>query len=150
MYVYSQSGPRARAITDRSGGAVPNHAFASLLVIDVHQLPDLVGREEQVVLDLLFGEPEIEQLAVAHHPRRVTVQAVVDEAAGARLQARDIARVDRRRIEPDRFLRGEPKRSGKREQGDERFHFQVTLCGSGRVVSIFEYHGMRKKNRKYT
>jgi len=29
---------------------------------DVHQLPDLVGREEQVVLDLLFGEPEIEQL----------------------------------------------------------------------------------------
>src|SRR2546430_12678092 len=48
---------------------------------------------------------QIEQLVIAHHARRVTVQAVVDEAAGARLQARDIARIDRRRIQPDRLDR---------------------------------------------
>jgi hypothetical protein len=28
-YVYSQSAPRERAITERSGGATPNQAFAS-------------------------------------------------------------------------------------------------------------------------
>jgi len=87
---------------------------------------------------------------VAHHPRRVAIQAVIDEGPGARLQARDIARVDRRRIEPDRFLSGERERRGEREENDERLHFEVTLSGSGRHLSIFEYHGMRKKNRKYT
>jgi len=80
----------------------------------------------------------------------VAIQAVVDEGARADLQARDIARVDRRRIEPDRFLRGERKRCGEREEGDERLHFEVTLSGSGRHLSIFEYHGMSRKNRKYT
>ena len=80
----------------------------------------------------------------------MTVQAVIHEAAGARLQARDIARVDRCRIQPDRLLRGERKLRGKREQNHERFHFEVTLSGSGRHLSILEYHGIRKKNRKYT
>src|SRR5256886_17331536 len=93
---------------------------------------------------------QIEQLVIAHHARRVTVQAVVDEAAGARLQARDIARVDRRRIQPDRLLRGVCKLRGEREDNYERFHFEVILSGSGRHLSVFEYHGIRKKNRKYT
>src|SRR5207245_4772512 len=71
-------------------------------------------------------------------------------AAGARVPARHIARVDRCRIQPDRFLRGERKLRGEREENYDRFHFDVTLSGSGRHLSIFEYHGIRKKNRKYT
>ena len=80
----------------------------------------------------------------------MTVQAVVDEAAGTRLQARDIARIDRCGIQSDRLLRGERKLCGEREKNCERLHLELTLSGSGRHLSIFEYHGIRKKNRKYT
>ncbi len=80
----------------------------------------------------------------------MAVQEVVDEAACPCLQARDVARIDRRGVEPDRFLQRERERRGERKKSYERSHFQVTLSGSGRHLSILEYHGIRKKNRKYT
>jgi len=68
MYVYSQSAPRARRSPTGPGAAVPNHSFASFLVMGRSICSPILSGEEQVVLDLLFGEPEIEQLVIAHHP----------------------------------------------------------------------------------
>src|SRR5207245_4612010 len=87
---------------------------------------------------------------VAEQPRRKAVQAVVDEAACPSLQARDVARIDRRGVEPDRFLGRERKRRHERKTRQEPCHFEPILAGSGRHLSIFEYHGIKKKNRKYT
>jgi hypothetical protein len=45
--LYSQSLPRTRAITDRSGGGAPNHAFAS------------AGRIAVVITSPIFASPRI-------------------------------------------------------------------------------------------
>ena len=44
---------RERAITDRSGGAAPNQSLACFgSSVDLHRVADLVGGEQQVLLDL--------------------------------------------------------------------------------------------------
>lgn len=78
----------------------------------------------------------------------MAVQAVIDEGSSARLQARDVARVDGCRVQADGFFRGERDRRSQYKKENECPHLPVTLCGSGLHLSIFDHHGMRKKNRK--
>jgi hypothetical protein len=134
--VYSQSAPRERAMSDRSGGATPNH----LAVLRGHRVrhrhPDLLGREHQVVLDLLVGEADLAQGVVADERGAVAAEAVVDEGARAGLQTRVIGQARLDAIESPARFRGTGRdrrrhaQRGEEEDAGESAHF-VTLAGSG-------------------
>ncbi len=122
-----------------------------------HRVADPVGREQQVVLDLLLGQAKIFEPAVAHVRGRMTVQAIVDERPGAALQRDLVLEIDRRAVQlRARFIGGRGQRRNQRnadEQSAKRFlenvfHQNVTLCGSGFSLSLRVYQGMRMKNRK--
>ena len=56
-----------------------------------HQITYFVRREEEIVADLIFGEPDIAQTVVAHHRGRMAIQAIVHEQTRAILQRGQIA-----------------------------------------------------------
>ena len=69
------------------GGLAPNHSLTPAWDHRrLHGFADLVGGEQQVVLDLLLGQADVLQAVEAHERSGVAVQAVVDEQLGAVLQ----------------------------------------------------------------
>jgi len=77
----------------------------------------------------------------------MTVQAVIDEDAGAALHRNRIVRIDVGAIEPQFVSRR--KYDKRREQHCEKqLSHDVTLSGSGLVLSILVYQGISRKNRK--
>src|SRR5262249_41636555 len=89
---------------------------------------------------------------------RVAGQAVVDEGARAALQV-DLAVEIRMALEQGHpaFIGvgrgqhgGEPEGEQQSAHGPVLRAHPVTLSGTGLVLSIFVYQGIRMKNRKYT
>ena len=74
---------------------VRRHAAEPLLGLlrvhrDAHRVTDLGAGEDQVLRDLVLGQPDVAQSVVAHEGRGVAVQAVVGEQLGAVLQRRHV------------------------------------------------------------
>ncbi len=77
----------------------------------------------------------------------MAVQAVVDENAGSALDRNRIVRIDVGAIELQFVSRR--KYGQRREQRSEKqVSHDVTLSGSGLVLSILVYQGINRKNRK--
>jgi hypothetical protein len=74
-------------MTDRSGGAEPVLGLARV-ERGLHRVADLVGGEQQVLLDLVVGQADVVQAVVAHVRGRMAAQAIVREDAGAVLKRR--------------------------------------------------------------
>ncbi|MNR03197.1 hypothetical protein D3C85_1190790 [compost metagenome] len=83
----------------------------------VHLLADLVRRQHQVALDLVFGQADFGQTVVAHGAGRVAGQAVVDENLRTALQAFGVLDVDRRFFQR-RTGRGRKCAGSRNNEGD--------------------------------
>jgi hypothetical protein len=92
----------------------------------LHRVAHLVGGEQQIVLDLLFAQPDVAQAVVAHERSRVAVQAVVDEQLGAVLQCRQVVGVARGLVPHNplaaRGVRTEGEAEGSNQGQDQFFH----------------------------
>src|SRR5262249_38317497 len=119
----------------------------------LHRLPHLLAGEEQGVLDLLLGEAELLEPALAHVLHAVAAQAVVHVKLRPRLQADEVGRLVRRLVEAIAGFRAERRERCKENGQEEAFHarsqwWYVTRSGIGFTLSRAVYQGMRKKNRK--
>src|SRR5205823_984425 len=92
----------------------------------LHVLADLLGAEQQVLLDLVFRQADVAQAVVAHEGRAVAIQAVVDEQLGAVLQRCDVGGLVGGELVPldaafgGRHARGQPSPEQQREE--DLFH----------------------------
>ena len=84
----------------------------------------------------------------------MAIQTIIDEQFGAILQRGDIMRINRRTLQTHAFVglqRRRYQQGGQRYAAHKTFNrwtYHVTLPGSGLHLSIFEYQGISRKNRK--
>mmetsp|Transcript_21066 Transcript_21066/g.81671 ORF Transcript_21066/g.81671 Transcript_21066/m.81671 type:complete len:207 (+) Transcript_21066:1837-2457(+) len=102
---------------------------------DLHGLADLFGGEQQVVLDLGFGQAQVAHAVVAHVGGRVAVQAVIDEQFGAALQRGHVRHLLLGELAPlnaaARGLRGTNQAQRDQQEGNQLFH--GCSCSAGSV-----------------
>ncbi|MNL23598.1 hypothetical protein D3C87_1449930 [compost metagenome] len=106
---------------------------------DRHRLAHLLGREEQVLTDLVVRQCQVLEPVVAHHRRTVAVQAVVDEQLGTALQRRYVAGVERRRLQGVAPLgshrgHGREARADQCEDRKQLFHLVSLSSFGGRAA----------------
>ena len=157
--MYSHSAPRTRASTVRSGGGAPNHALPSFAVMaTVIVLPTLSVANIRLSWIIAMSMPMSVSRLYRMYFARMAIEAVIDERPRAALQRRGVEPVDRRRLEPDIGAAGGRHGAGEADRGEqernerrgELVHHPVTLSGTGFVLSRAVYHGISRKNRKYT
>ncbi len=114
--------PRARAISERSGGHHPEPALGLIRVdADAYRVVRPLTGEHQVVDQLLLGDAEVRGHAVvAHVLGRVAAEAVVDEVARAALQRGLVRRIHADMVEQHLAARSERRGGHQRGEKDEK------------------------------
>src|SRR5690606_4827167 len=87
---------------------------------DLHEVADLVGREKQVLFNVVVGQAEVGELVVAHGVGTMAAHAVVDEELGPVLQRSHVVDAVGGAIELIATLGGYGHRAGQGQGKDAK------------------------------